>query len=109
MRIYRDGDQISIRMWELESGKRVHQFSRRGMVPTLAFSPDGKVLMRGDYKQGNSNLESISLLDLGKFYGKGNAKFVWHLPACPVIRVVAEITLPRSGHGSPFEKWILKL
>jgi hypothetical protein len=41
MRINRDGDQISIRMWELGSGKRVHQFARPGMVPTLAFLANG--------------------------------------------------------------------
>jgi WD40 repeat protein len=60
----RDGDRISIRIWEADSGKRVNQLASPSMVSTLVFSPDGKILACGNYKQGESNLDSISFLDL---------------------------------------------
>jgi len=69
----RKGDRVSIQIWEVDSGKKVHQWTRPGMVTALAFSPDGKVLACGDHKQADTNMESISLLDLST--GKERRRF----------------------------------
>ena len=69
----RQSDGISLRVWEVDSGKKVQQWTRPGMVAALAFSPDSKVLLCGESKGRTANMGSISLLDLST--GKEGSRF----------------------------------